>query len=672
MGRCVLLRIEHNLGKGLCFILMLCLVSVTIPIKVTHADTAPFFIGGVNIKPYQENSIELSKENLVITFNKGNNPVNTAVDVDAQFTFVNTGDKVSLKVGFPFSLATKPGFDTTISLESLKVKVKINGKEITPSFVASGEGSEYAPLIYFNMTFDKHETKNVEVSYESMAAGGYFLYVLNTGSYWKGPIGTLDMTFKFPYEPASPNVLSITPGGYKVDGNEVVYHLTNYEPLQNIEVEFLPYYMYEKVNPFRLKAEATSNAKDWFDYAMALFPENPLASFDDFVNWYSTSAFMDYVNNVLNKAISLQDKNSGEYITLKEIYDAHYRSPGSFVEGLDAILKLDSNYINLPPDSMTTMQENVSSIKSTTEGKVLGYFLEYVVVTDLKQNRPYQALADFNQLLTIAGKYFDKEAYTTVSPVVNIAMAYAMGKGIAKYVSPAFTECFVPSVMVQDNTVVIHFDVPYDMGLGLTDFSGDDVQSNQKDYQIKGSLEKTPPYGYNLTLSFRKNLTPTEFSGVKNALIQKQREAFGIPDDSHTVNLLYPYFSDILNNLTMNGGKLSAIKSSISLTPTMEIGLANLMREINQIVTSEQQFKGTIFDEAFGKNMLTYLYTNKSYFDNVPKNSAITFNLQEKQSTEPKTPESTLVVVMAAVVAALLIAIALLMARKDKSEYTNQ
>jgi len=69
---------------------------------------------------------------------------------------------------------------------------------------------------------------------------------LNTGSYWKGPIGTLDMTFKFPYKAAAPNVFSITPGGYKIDGNEVVYHLVNYEPVQNIEVEFLPYYMYER------------------------------------------------------------------------------------------------------------------------------------------------------------------------------------------------------------------------------------------------------------------------------------------------------------------------------------------------------------------------------------------------------------------------------------------
>jgi len=87
------------------------------------------------------------------------------------------------------------------------VKVKVDGNQITPTFVAPGQQGEYAPLIYFDVTFDNNETKEIQVSYEGKAAGGYFLYVLNTGSYWKGPIGTLDMTFKFPYKAAAPTCL---------------------------------------------------------------------------------------------------------------------------------------------------------------------------------------------------------------------------------------------------------------------------------------------------------------------------------------------------------------------------------------------------------------------------------------------------------------------------------
>jgi len=257
------------------------------------------------------------------------------------------------------------------------VKVKVDGNQITPTFVAPGQQGEYAPLIYFDVTFDKNETKEIQVSYEGKAAGGYFLYVLNTGSYWKGPIGTLDMTFKFPYEAAAPNVFSITPGGYKIDGNEVVYHLVNYEPVQNIEVEFLPYYMYEKVNPLRLKAEATNNASDWFDYAMAFFPENPIGSMDEFVGWYRTPGFSDYVESILKKAVSLQEEGSPEQVVLQEVYSAHYEAPASFAEGLDAVLKLDGNHISLPSTSLDILRENIGSIENATEGKILGYVMEY-------------------------------------------------------------------------------------------------------------------------------------------------------------------------------------------------------------------------------------------------------------------------------------------------------
>jgi len=94
----------------------------------------------------------------------------------------------------------------------------------------------------------------VEVSYEAEPVGGYFLYVLTTGAYWKDPIGTLNMTFKFPYEAVSPNVLSVTPGEYKVKGNEIVYQLTNYEPQQDMRLN--SYLMIStKDYPLKLKAE---------------------------------------------------------------------------------------------------------------------------------------------------------------------------------------------------------------------------------------------------------------------------------------------------------------------------------------------------------------------------------------------------------------------------------
>jgi len=37
----------------------------------------------------------------------------------------------------------------------------------------------------------------------------------------------------------------------------------------------------KRLKPLRIKAEASNNASDWFDYAMACFPENPIGSMDE-------------------------------------------------------------------------------------------------------------------------------------------------------------------------------------------------------------------------------------------------------------------------------------------------------------------------------------------------------------------------------------------------------
>jgi len=84
---------------------------------------------------------------------------------------------------------------------------------------------------------------------------------------------------------------------------------------------------------------------------MAFFPENPIGSMDEFVGWYRTPGFSDYVESVLKKAVSLQEEGSPEQVVLQEVYSAHYEAPASFAEGLDAVLKLDGNHVSLPSTS---------------------------------------------------------------------------------------------------------------------------------------------------------------------------------------------------------------------------------------------------------------------------------------------------------------------------------
>jgi hypothetical protein len=229
--------------------------------------------------------------------------------------------------------------------------------------------------------------------------------VLQTGALWKGPIGTLDIILTFPYEAVSPNVLSVTPSGYTIQGNKILYQLKNFEPTTNIEVEFLPFDFYGKIKLLEDKALKTNSPTDWFNYALALFPNNPLGRLDRFANWYQTSAFKDYVSDVLEKALSLQKEGSSEYIILKEIYDAHF-SPGMpFIDGYDSLLISDAN-LNIPSDALKLFNSDLYSIGSRTEGKIFGYLLDYVVYADLKQGNTSKALSDLKKSSIING-YFN-------------------------------------------------------------------------------------------------------------------------------------------------------------------------------------------------------------------------------------------------------------------------
>ena len=308
---------------------------------VALGDAAPIFLGGTNIRPYGENSITLKKEDLTIQFGSKNTPYTSASSgdttayVSAKFVFVNTGKDISLKVGFPFGLATEEDFGTpNISNAS----VKINGKKITPLFL-SAETGKYDPWMYFNVSFYAKETKTLEVAYYAYPTDGYFLYVLKTGALWKGPIGELNIDLKFPYRPVYPAVLSVAPSGCAVKGNDIVYHLKNYEPDKNIKVGFLSEKFYKKIAPLREKAEKTGTPEDWYAYARALLPVDIVGPYGSryrdgfFIKEYKANGYEKFVQKELTEAV--KNCKGTVYEKILQVADAaRFNKQDTFSEGV--------------------------------------------------------------------------------------------------------------------------------------------------------------------------------------------------------------------------------------------------------------------------------------------------------------------------------------------------
>jgi hypothetical protein len=341
--------------------------------QTAYGDAAPVFLGGVNIRPYSENIITLKKEDLTIQFVPGKQAKNniygveTLAHVSATFVFVNTGEKVSLKMGFPFGLAKMRGFNTP---NVQNVSVEMDGKKITTNFLTT-ENNEYDPWVYFNTEFKANETKTLKVTYDALPAGGYFLYVLKTGALWKGPIGELNIDLKFPYSATYPNVLSVTPGGYTIKGNDIIYHFKNYEPDENIIVKFLPYDFANEIAPLRETAYKTNAPEDWYNYLKKLLPVDIVGPYGSrhihgyFVNEYKTGEYEDFVRSELQKGIeACKGTDYGKILSVA--FEAHFTNKDAFLGGVSKIKDL-SKIESLFSDELTHP-------KTKEMGRVVAYY----------------------------------------------------------------------------------------------------------------------------------------------------------------------------------------------------------------------------------------------------------------------------------------------------------
>ena len=593
-------------------------LSLSVPKKPILADAGPVYLYGVNITPYQENNVRLEKEALSIEFEGNKGPFEESVYVYAKFVFVNKGEKISLKMGFPFGISRNKGN----VIFPKDVVVKIDGKTIETHSITS-ETSKYDPWIYFDVLFDKGEIKTVEVSYTATPLGGYFAYILNTGALWKGPIGTLDIEIKFPNEAKYPYLLSLKPQGYTIQGNKALYHFTNFEPTQDIEIEFLPEKFLAKIESLKEKAEKTNSAVGWFNYAISLFPQNPFGEYKSlreggFVGGYVTDTFKNYVLSVIDKAKSLQKEESPEYKILDAIRIARTDNFTQFEAGL--YVSIETKGIRwLPEFILNVFDTDVENPQNKLEGKIIAYLMEYKVFFDFEENLSIKALSSLDTFLSLADKYLDKDDYFETVPYI------VLDTKEPKIVAPFFMECFIPKVSIDGSKVQISYILPLSMQSAVRDSSIDGLPNNL----MKSHFEENYPYVFTIDLNFSSVKAPDEFDNVKKQILQYVREQ--IPTKDADVNevtisfkLISIYLNDILNNLVMKDGRIVTVSSLVDCTSKIENAIKNLDNEVSTL-KNYKNFQDTNIELMLIKPVLTLLDSNRSLFEYAIKNSKIEF-----------------------------------------------
>ena len=234
------------------FILTIALLLALGSAHAVLADSCSMGRTPDGVYPVNDASITMVDEDVQVTIGEDG----STAAVDCHFTFKNAGEARDVLMGFP---AIGPGYEDKESApESFRkqfdaliaqdFKSYVDGspvavqeaRGINPIGYPSGRMPYYS-WYTFSVPFTTGETIEVRNTYQvqfSQGNAGFFAgYVLQTGKYWKGPIGHAKITFKMgdiqPYQ-----LGSLYPNCYRFQGNDLVFERSNFKPDFDLRIDY--------------------------------------------------------------------------------------------------------------------------------------------------------------------------------------------------------------------------------------------------------------------------------------------------------------------------------------------------------------------------------------------------------------------------------------------------
>jgi hypothetical protein len=282
-----------NSKIGLC-LLFLALGMLFFPGQPARADIAPpSEPPGSNISPEDGTQVQMLAETVQIIVQPvayQSRPRLAAefaqANVKASFTMRNQGDSdEQMQVRFPLMdpSGTGDGFGNYPEIQSIQVRV--NEKSVgtrritTPTPNTWDQNAPPIAWAAFNVDFPVGKKVSINVQYNLQPTGYFpvadFVYVLETGAGWFGPIGSADLVLSLPYEVNSQNLVygdyNTTPEG-QVSGQQITWHYENLEPTRedNLRVDVVTPKVWMDVLQARQAVQTNSgDANAWRTLAQA-------------------------------------------------------------------------------------------------------------------------------------------------------------------------------------------------------------------------------------------------------------------------------------------------------------------------------------------------------------------------------------------------------------------
>jgi hypothetical protein len=244
---------RSKIGWGL--LVLVLAAGLFFPNQPALADIAPpAEPPGSNISPGESTQVQMLAETVQIDVQAVATQARPRLAADfalasvkASFVMRNQGEtSEQLQVRFPLMDPSGMGDGFGHYPEIQGIQVRVNEKPVATSRVTSPSPNTWdknAPPISwvaFDAAFSPGRKVNINVQYNLQPTGYFpvaeFVYILETGAGWYGPIGSADLTLTLPYEVNAQNLVygeyNTTPGG-QADGQQITWHYENLEPTRD-------------------------------------------------------------------------------------------------------------------------------------------------------------------------------------------------------------------------------------------------------------------------------------------------------------------------------------------------------------------------------------------------------------------------------------------------------
>ena len=205
---------------------------VVLLVSASHADDSALGAVGGTLQPMVEHpSIRMVSEAVNIQVGP------EKIDVTCKFVFRNEGKAVDVKMGFP----EEHGGDSS-GFAYFRARVDGKSVKVTHTKTKHEESDDYRDWYVKTVHFGRGRTRVVEDFYGGRPSGDssgstYVVYVLETGRSWKGPIGraviTMDLSAVRDFQTFIPS-----PAGYRKRGNHITWEWRDFEPKDNIKLDY--------------------------------------------------------------------------------------------------------------------------------------------------------------------------------------------------------------------------------------------------------------------------------------------------------------------------------------------------------------------------------------------------------------------------------------------------